>query len=133
MSTTYYATTAERWVTEAQRTLDRHITSSATGRCGGASDIEPVARSCAATERKRVRTGRRREWTGEITVGSDPADGDGIQRLCAAAAEVLRQHAPDEDGWCTGCLGLWGRLVPFPCESAKWAAAVRAAYPDPPG
>jgi hypothetical protein len=66
-------------------------------------------------------------------VASDPADRDGIQRLRTAAAEVLRQHTPDEDGWCTGCLGLWGRLVLFPCESVRWAAAVRAVYADRPG
>jgi hypothetical protein len=65
-------------------------------------------------------------------VDSDPADRDGIKRVLAAAADVLRQHGPDAGGWCTGCLTLWGRLAPFPCETARWAAAVQAAYPDPP-
>jgi hypothetical protein len=32
-ATTYYATSAEERLAEAQRTLDRHITSSANGRC----------------------------------------------------------------------------------------------------
>jgi len=32
-ATTYYATTAEDRLAQAQRTLDRHITSSANGRC----------------------------------------------------------------------------------------------------
>jgi hypothetical protein len=32
-ATTYYATTAEDRLAEAQRTLDRHITSSVNGRC----------------------------------------------------------------------------------------------------
>ena len=32
-ATTYYATTAEAQLAEAQRLLDTHITSSATGRC----------------------------------------------------------------------------------------------------
>jgi hypothetical protein len=37
-STTYYADTADRQLTEAQQILDTHITSSADGRCG-ACDI----------------------------------------------------------------------------------------------
>jgi hypothetical protein len=32
-ATTYYAATADEQLAEAQRTLDRHITSSANGRC----------------------------------------------------------------------------------------------------
>jgi hypothetical protein len=32
-ATTYYATTAESELTAAQRVLDTHVTSSATGRC----------------------------------------------------------------------------------------------------
>ncbi len=32
-ATTYYATTADEQLAEAQRTLDTHITSSANGRC----------------------------------------------------------------------------------------------------
>jgi hypothetical protein len=32
-ATTYYATTADEQLAEAQRTLDMHITSSASGRC----------------------------------------------------------------------------------------------------
>jgi hypothetical protein len=68
----------------------------------------------------------------EITVHSDPADRADTARVLAVAAEVLRQHAPDVDGWCAGCLTLWGRLAPFPCEMTKWAAAVHAAYTDPP-
>ena len=65
-------------------------------------------------------------------MGADAADRDGVARVLAAAAEVLRQHTSDAGGWCSGCLTLWGRLAPFPCESAKWAAAVRAAYTEPP-
>jgi hypothetical protein len=42
------------------------------------------------------------------------------------------QHTPDAVGWCAGCLTLWGRLAPSPCESARSAAAVRAAYTGPP-
>jgi hypothetical protein len=34
-ATTYYATTAEQRLAEAQRILDTHITSSANGRCMG--------------------------------------------------------------------------------------------------
>ncbi len=32
-TTTYYATTADEQLAQAQRTLDAHVTSSATGRC----------------------------------------------------------------------------------------------------
>jgi hypothetical protein len=63
-------------------------------------------------------------------VHAGPPDRDAIERLLAAAAEALRQHTPDEFGRCAGCLSLWRRLVPFPCETAKWAQAVRAAYDD---
>jgi len=68
----------------------------------------------------------------ETTVESDRADRGGISRLLAVAAEVLRQHASDEDGWCIGCLSQWRRLAPHPCETANWAAAVRAAYTEAP-
>jgi hypothetical protein len=78
----------------------------------------PIGRSADRSER-------------EITVHSDPADRADTAPMLAVAAEVLRQHAPDADGWCGGCLTLWGRLAPHPCETAKWAAAVRAAYTDP--
>jgi hypothetical protein len=50
----------------------------------------------------------------------------------AAAAEVLRQHVPDADGWCLGCLAVWDRLVFIEhCTQVRWAAAVRAAYTRP--
>jgi hypothetical protein len=66
----------------------------------------------------------------EITVDADPAARDVTERVLAAAAEVLRQHRPDGDGWCSGCLAVWGRLVFFErCMQVAWAAAaVRAAY-----
>lgn len=62
---------------------------------------------------------------------ADRADRDRVARTLAVAAEVLRRHTPDRGGWCLGCLSLWGRLAPYPCETAKWATAVRAAYADP--
>jgi hypothetical protein len=40
-ATTYYAITAEQRLAEAQRTLDRHITSSATGRCTECGRLGP--------------------------------------------------------------------------------------------
>ncbi len=62
---------------------------------------------------------------------ADPADRDAIERVLAAAAEVLRQHAPDRDGWCRGCLDTWGRLVfSEQCTQAQWAAAMYADYWD---
>jgi len=87
------------------------------------------ARRCGPRERGGYvgRAGR------ESTVDADSADPDGVARVLAAATDVLRQHTPDAGGWCSGCLRLWGRLAPFPCESAKWAAAVRATYTDAPG
>ncbi len=40
-ATTYYAETADRQLSEAQRILDRHITSSATGRCMECGTLGP--------------------------------------------------------------------------------------------
>ncbi len=60
-------------------------------------------------------------------MGSGSA-GDPRDRVVAFAVEVLRQHRSDADGWCTGCLCLWGRLAPHPCTQWQWAAAVHAAY-----
>jgi hypothetical protein len=51
----------------------------------------------------------------------------GTHRLLAAAGEVTREHRPDADGWCQGCLRLWSRLAWYPCEQASWAAAVAVA------
>ena len=48
------------------------------------------------------------------------------------AAEVLRQHVPDGDGWCLGCSELWDRLVFIDqCQQARWATAVHVAYAMP--
>ncbi len=59
----------------------------------------------------------------------DPAARDTLARTLAAAAEVMRQHTPDADGWCRGCLALWGRLMLIEqCTQLQWAVAVRAAY-----
>jgi hypothetical protein len=67
-------------------------------------------------------------------VSGEPGDGEkGTDRVVAFAASVLRYHTPDADGWCLGCLTFWGRLAPFPCQQARWALAVRAAYDDEPG
>jgi hypothetical protein len=65
----------------------------------------------------------------ETSVDSDPADRDGVRQLLTAAAEVVRQHTPDADDWCLGCLALWGRLVFIEqCTQLQWAAAVHARY-----
>lgn len=60
----------------------------------------------------------------------DSAADDGTHRLLAFADSVLRHHTPDADGWCYGCLSRWRRLAPYPCETVKWANAVRAAYTE---
>lgn len=54
---------------------------------------------------------------------------DGPERVFADAVTVAGLHVPDRDGWCVGCLQVWGRLVPYPCTQAEWAQAVLAA-PD---
>lgn len=60
---------------------------------------------------------------------ADPAAPDETSRVLRAAAEVLRQHLPDTDGWCLGCVALWGRLVFHEhCTQAQWARAIYAAY-----
>jgi hypothetical protein len=66
----------------------------------------------------------------EITVTGEPVGGDAaLARTLAAAAVVLHQHVPDVEGWCLGCLALWGRLVLIEqCTQRRWAAAVQAAY-----
>lgn len=59
---------------------------------------------------------------------TDPAARGALDRVLAAAAEVLRLHIPDAHRWCLGCLDTWQRLTPFPCEQAKWANAIIATY-----
>jgi hypothetical protein len=62
-------------------------------------------------------------------VNAGSAAPDEASQVLATAVEVLRQHFPDADGWCMGCLGLWGRLVFHEqCTQADWARGVRVAY-----
>jgi hypothetical protein len=57
------------------------------------------------------------------------SDQAGRDAMLATAAEVVRQHLPDADGWCLGCLTFWGRLVFIEqCTQLKWASAVQAIY-----
>ncbi len=44
----------------------------------------------------------------ELSVDSDPAPRDSVERTLAAAAEALGQHVRDADGWCLGWLAVWG-------------------------
>ncbi len=68
------------------------------------------------------------ELDGGLTVDANPAP-DPRDRVLAYAADVLRHHIPDRDGWCRGCSDLWGRLVFIDqCTQVQWAAAVEAAY-----
>lgn len=55
------------------------------------------------------------------------ADRAGLARLTAKAAAVAAGHV-DEGGICRACLHDSARLAPVPCESARWATAVLAAY-----
>jgi hypothetical protein len=62
----------------------------------------------------------------DATPEPDPRD-----RVIEQAVEILRQHTPDADGWCRGCIYAWGRLTFFEqCAQAQWASAVRAAYAE---
>jgi hypothetical protein len=65
-------------------------------------------------------------WEGAVhtTPASDPWD-----RAVASAVQILlRDHTPDAEGWCRGCLTIWGRLVSFDhCTQARWATAMLAA------
>ncbi len=54
----------------------------------------------------------------------------GLARLTAEAAAVAACHV-DEGGMCRACLSDAARLAPVPCESARWAMAVLAAYGRP--
>lgn len=58
------------------------------------------------------------------------ADRAGLARLTAEAAAVAACHV-DEGGMCRACLRDAARLAPVPCESARWATAVLAAYGCP--
>ena len=48
MGTTYYATTADKQLREAQSLLDEHVTNSATGRCVACGAAGPCYRREAA-------------------------------------------------------------------------------------
>ena len=48
MATTYYAMTADKHLNQAQRTLDEHVTNSATGRCVACGAAGPCYRREAA-------------------------------------------------------------------------------------
>ncbi|HYS40815.1 MAG TPA: hypothetical protein VEO01_34825 [Pseudonocardiaceae bacterium] len=62
----------------------------------------------------------------------DPAGRDAMERILAAAAEVVRRHVPNRYGVCVGCSELGGRLVFIEyCGQRQWAEAVRAAYARP--
>jgi len=101
-ATIYPPATPDERLAEAQRTLETHVTSGATGRCLACGTPGPCDR---------------RETAVEV-----------FSRLFASAAEVVQQHLPDAEGWCGGCLRLWGRLAPDPCTQVRWAATIHAAY-----
>jgi hypothetical protein len=44
------------------------------------------------------------------------------EKLVDAAGLVLADHVPDESGFCSGCLRIWARWVPYTgCTQAHWA------------
>ncbi|MER7456315.1 hypothetical protein [Micromonospora sp. NPDC126480] len=68
-----------------------------------------------------------------MTVQPPEPDAAGVRRLLEQAREVLDAHPYPGDGACGGCLAGWSRLVPSPCEQARWAAAVLQHYGRSPG
>lgn len=45
--------------------------------------------------------------------------------LVTAAIRLLAEHQSDEYGLCAGCMGWWGRYIPYnDCANARWAAQV---------
>lgn len=59
---------------------------------------------------------------------AEPAYDSEIVRLVAAAFRVTQVHQPASDGFCAGCLALWGHLAWYPCTQTQWAKAVLAQY-----
>jgi hypothetical protein len=47
--------------------------------------------------------------------------------LLDRAVMVLGTHG-ECHGMCGGCIELWARLTPFPCEQRRWAVAVVERY-----
>lgn len=53
------------------------------------------------------------------------ADQPGALAVMTEQAEwILTDHRRDGDGMCAGCREWWGRLAPYPCRQAEWAATV---------
>lgn len=62
-----------------------------------------------------------------VPVAARPADAQAVQAIVDRAAAVLAVHTA-RDGMCDGCIEIWARLAPFPCEQRQWAAAVVERY-----
>lgn len=52
--------------------------------------------------------------------------GDGSIDATSGAPILLNVHRADSDGICVGCLKFYQHLKPYPCEQARWAAAIVA-------
>jgi hypothetical protein len=55
------------------------------------------------------------------------ADAEAVRPVLDSAAAVLATHTARE-GMCGGCIELWARLAPFPCDQRRWAVAVVERY-----
>jgi hypothetical protein len=66
-----------------------------------------------------------------MTVADPPADANDLAALARLKAVRVVQVHTDENGWCRGCIEVWARLAPFPCEQVTWARSVVDRYGDP--
>jgi hypothetical protein len=55
------------------------------------------------------------------------SDANAVREVLDRAVTVLATHV-DHDGVCDGCVQMWARLAPFPCEQRRWAMAVSERY-----
>jgi hypothetical protein len=70
--------------------------------------------------------GRRQPDHVAAGMAADP-DAGAVRDVLDRAVSVLATHV-DQDSVCDGCVQMWARLTPFPCEQRRWAMAVSERY-----
>jgi hypothetical protein len=89
-------------------------------------DLHPARRAPTTTlARPPARPPRTRQGRPDVTENHGQ---ESAGQLIRDARAILASHTANDDGFCDGCLGQWARLVPHPCQQARWAAAVIERY-----
>jgi hypothetical protein len=57
-------------------------------------------------------------------------DAHAMRDMLTRADAVLATHL-NWKGMCDGCVQIWARLAPLPCEQRRWAMAVIERYDKP--